>query len=188
MRNLADGLGFKVMALYNHVANKQQLLGLMLDVVAEEIDDPPDDMAPLAAIRSLAISMRTTLTEHPWVPDLWLQHMPGPARTANMERLLRLFDESGLSPVLAHHGFHAVTNHVIGYTIQDVGMTAMATSADPDDPMALAYEFLANTPAEVYPHTVAHLHQHLNEDVPSSYELVLDFILDGLVRLNTSTT
>ena len=30
MRKLADGLGYRVMALYNHVANKQELLALMV--------------------------------------------------------------------------------------------------------------------------------------------------------------
>ncbi len=46
--------------------------------------------------------------------------MPGPARNRLMEDLLRLLDQSGLSPDLAHHGFHAVNNHVIGYTLQEL--------------------------------------------------------------------
>ena len=45
MRRLAERLGFKVMALYNHVADKDELLALMVDAVAAEIDEPPDAAA-----------------------------------------------------------------------------------------------------------------------------------------------
>ncbi len=41
MRNLAQQLGYEVMSLYNHVANKDELMSLMVDAVAGEIDEPP---------------------------------------------------------------------------------------------------------------------------------------------------
>ena len=40
MRNLAQDLGVVPMALYKHVANKEELLDGMLDVVVGEIDPP----------------------------------------------------------------------------------------------------------------------------------------------------
>ncbi len=84
MRNLARSLGFEVMSLYNHVANKDELLSLMVDAVAAEIDEPSPGSEPLAAVRSVTISTHDVLVRHPWAPALWLRHLPGPARTQQM--------------------------------------------------------------------------------------------------------
>ncbi len=179
MRNLARTLGYEVMALYNHVANKDELLSLMVDAVAAEIDAPRLDAAPLDAVRALTISTYGVFVRHPWAPSLWLRYLPGPARTRQMDDLLALFAQSGLSPELAHHGFHAVTNHVLGYTLQQLGLNMG------DDPEARANEFLAGISETDHPHMVAHVRQHLAGDTSSSFELVLDLILDGLVRLDS---
>lgn len=179
MRNLARRLGFEVMSLYNHVANKDDLLALMLDAVAAEIDEPPPDEAPLAAIRAMTISTHDALVRHPWAPELWMRYLPGPARTRHMDALLRLFDASGLAPALAHHGFHAVSNHVLGYTLQQLGMDMGG-----DDPEARAREYVAGISEADHPHMVAHVRQHIDGDTSSSFELVLDLVLDGLVRLD----
>jgi AcrR family transcriptional regulator len=179
MRNLASRLGYEVMSLYNHVANKDELLALMVDAVAAEIEDAPADEAPLAAVRATAVSTHDVLVRHPWAPDLWQRHLPGPARNRLMEDLLHLLDESGLSPDLAHHGFHAVNNHVLGYTLQELGM-----ALGDDDPEARTQEYVASIDTGGFPHMVAHVRQHLEGDTASSFELVLDLILDGLVRLD----
>jgi AcrR family transcriptional regulator len=181
MRNLARRLGYEVMSLYNHVANKDELLALMVDAVATEIEDAPADAAPLAAVRATAVATHDVLVRHPWAPELWQRHLPGPARNRLMEDLLRLLGDSGLSPDLAHHGFHAINNHVLGYTLQQLGMAL----AD-DDPEAKAQEYLAGIDTGDFPHMVAHVRQHLDGDTASSFELVLDLILDGLVRLDES--
>ena len=181
MRHLARRLGYEVMSLYNHVANKDELLSLMVDAVASEIDEPPEGLEPLPAVRATAVSTHEVLVRHPWAPVLWQRHLPGPARTRVMDDLLRLLDQSGLSPDLAHHGFHAVNNHVLGYTLQELGMTLAE-----DDPEAKALEYVAGIDAETYPYMVAHVRQHLEGDTASSFELVLDLILDGLVRLDRS--
>ncbi len=179
MRNLARRLGYEVMSLYNHVAHKGELLGLMVDEVAAQIAAPPPGTPPLAAVRTMAVATRDVFVAHPWAPELWQRHVPGPARTRAMEELLRLLDESGLSPDVAHHGFHAVNNHVLGYTLQELGMTM-----GEEDPESSARKYLADIETGDYPHVAAHVRQHLEGDTASSFELVLDLILDGLVRLD----
>ncbi len=180
MRNLAERLGFGVMALYNHVANKHDLLGLMLDTVAAEIDLSDHGGPPLETVRLIAVSNRAMLVRHPWAASLWQQHMPGPARTDLMEQLLANLYGSGLTPDLAHHGFHAVSNHVVGYTLQELGMTLGI-----DDPEATARTYVESLSAEAFPHMIAHVQEHMEGRSGSSFELVLDLILDGLVRLDT---
>lgn len=182
MRRLAERLGFKVMALYNHVASKDDVLALMVDAVAAEIEAPPDVDEPLHAVKVFATATREAFVRHPWASELWQDYLPGPARTDHMETLLRTLDRSGLRAELAHHGFHAVNNHVLGYTLQE---RAMAFDMVDVDAQAKAHEFLAAMSTDSHPHTIAHVHQHLEGDTASSFELVLDLILDGLVRLNS---
>jgi AcrR family transcriptional regulator len=181
MRHLADRLDYKVMSLYNHVANKDELLTLMADEVASEIKEPVPGLDPLRAVRAIALAMREVLVQHPWAASAWPRYHPGPARTANMETLLRTLAERGRPEDLAHHGFHAVTNHVMGYTLQELEMAPAMTEGDPEK---LAADFLAGLSPEEHPHTRAHIQQHLDGDTASSFELVLDLILDGLVQLS----
>ncbi len=180
MRRLAERLGFKVMALYNHVANKDELLALMVDAVAGSIGPPSEDDDALEAVRAHAIATREVLVHHPWAPDLWLRFLPGPNRTDHMEHLLATFARSGLPPGVAHHGFHAVNNHVLGYTLQELAMDFIAADSDA---LATIDLFLASVAPDTHPHTVAHVHQHVDGHTGSSFELVLDLILDGLTRL-----
>ncbi len=44
MRGLAQELGVVPMALYKHVANKEELLDGMVDIVFGEIELPPEDL------------------------------------------------------------------------------------------------------------------------------------------------
>lgn len=195
MRNLAKQLGYEVMSLYNHITNKDELLALMVDEVSADIE--PADIEPagaqpesgeeaMAMIRAVAVSARCVLVAHPWATPLWQRVMPGPARIHVMEVLLRLFDEAGLRSDVAHFGFHAVINHVVGYTLQEQEM--MSNFDESDDLDRLAREFLAGVDATRFPYMVAHVEQHLAGDTGSSFELVLDLILDGLTRIDQHAT
>ena len=181
MRRLAERLDAGAMSLYNHVASKDELLALMVDGVAAEIAEPPPGTPPLEAVRRIAVATREVFVAHPWAPELWLRCAPGPLRTRAMEEHLRLFADSGLAPDLAHHGYHAVNNHVLGYTLQELGM-----SSGPEDLESKARAYLAVIDDGDFPHSAAHVREHLEGRTSSSFELVLDLILDGLVRLDRS--
>src|SRR5512132_2570295 len=67
MRKIAQELGVVPMALYKHVAGKDELLDGMIDVVAGEIDPPPTDGVEWkAAVRQRILSARRALVRHPW--------------------------------------------------------------------------------------------------------------------------
>lgn len=181
MRRLAERLGFKAMALYNHITGKQELLALMVDAVAAEVEPPDSELDALDAIRAHALSTRAAFVRHPWVPQQWQRHLPGPARRDHMEAQLRTLAASGLSPDVAHLGFHAVNNHVLGYTLQELAM-----EFDGSDPAAnsAAEAFIASMSHDSHPYTIAHVREHLRGETSSSFAQVLDLILDGLVRLD----
>ena len=175
MRTLAGRLGCAPMSLYNHVVDKDELLTAMLEAVADEIEPPEPDREPLDAIRVRAISTREALVRHPWAADLWQRSLPGPARTRLMEEMLAMLARTDLSPQVAHHGFHAINNHVLGYTLQELGMNMG------DDPAKTARDFQEEIAAD-FPLMAAHIQQHLDGDTSRTFELVLDLILEGLVR------
>jgi AcrR family transcriptional regulator len=182
MRSVASSLGFEVMSLYNHVANKDELLAAMLDTVIAEITPaPPGPWQP--SLRTAALSAHAVLIGHPWACDLWAKQAVGPARLAFMESLLAVLRTSGFGSDLAYHGYHAVLLHVIGFTQQQLSYTSgvLASRAD---------EFLAEFSATSYPHLAEHIGQHLDDGAHGTpgrdYEFVLDLILDGLARLKRS--
>ena len=51
MRRLARELGVEAMSLYNHVANKDEILDGIVEVIAGETELPPDGTEWKAAIR-----------------------------------------------------------------------------------------------------------------------------------------
>ena len=165
------------MSLYNHVANKDDLLDGMVDLVAADIAPPcgPDGWRP--AMRRSVVSAHDALRRHPWAGRMWTGRLPGPARLEHMESWLRTLNDSGLDPEAAHTGFHALTNHVIGFALQEADL---ALDAGPEFD-ARARSFLAGLPDGAYPHLVAHVHQHMRAGrVDDSFGFVLDLILDGL--------
>src|SRR4051812_7983562 len=79
MRTLAQELDVVPMALYKHVANKDELLDGMVDLVFAEVAFPTGADWK-TAMRERAISMRHALLRHRWAVGLMEARMrPGPA-------------------------------------------------------------------------------------------------------------
>src|SRR6266568_9123033 len=64
MRTLAQELGVVPMALYKHVANKEELLDGMVDIVFGEVEFPSSGADWKTAMRQRGISMRQALSRH----------------------------------------------------------------------------------------------------------------------------
>ena len=80
MRKLGEALGVEAMSLYNHVANKDELLDGMVDLVFGEIELPAGDGDWRTAMRQRAVSARQVLSRHRWAIGLMESRTsPGPA-------------------------------------------------------------------------------------------------------------
>ena len=180
MRKLARELGVEAMTLYYYVANKQDLLEGMTDLVAAEIELPAEDLDWKAATRSRATSAHAVLVRHHWATPLWMRVMIGPARMRYMDAALGVYRRAGLTPASTELAFHAVENHVVGYALQEVSFPLEA-----DDLAEAARGFLDKLPADDYPHLAEHIVQHLtHEEIESgSFEFGLEQLLDGIERL-----
>jgi len=180
MRKLARELGVEAMTLYYYVANKQDLLEGMSDLVAAEIELPAENLGWRSATRSRATSAHAALVRHHWVTPLWMSVMIGPARMRYMDSALGVYRRAGLTPASTELAFHAVENHVVGYALQEVSFPLEA-----DDLADAARGFLGNLPADEYPHLAEHVRQHLtHEEIEGgSFEFGLEQLLDGVERL-----
>ena len=183
MRRLAKELGVEAMSLYNHVANKGEILGGIIDLVAGEFDLPSDESDWKLAMRRNAISSRDVLLRHRWATSIWMSQGGGPARLRNGDWMLRTLREAGFSPELIYHAFHILESYVLGYTLQQLNFPYKG-----EELADLAAGFLEQIPVEEYPDLVEHIHQHIepHDEETSGFEMGLDLILDGLDRARTT--
>jgi AcrR family transcriptional regulator len=186
MRRLARELGVEAMSLYNHVANKDEILSGIVEIVANEVEMPPNRRNWKAEVRQSAISAHDAFVRHRWACPLMMRTTsPIPSRMRWMEWLLRTLREAGLSPNLTHHAYHALDSHITGFTLWQVSFPFETR----EELLDLAEDFLANIPADEYPYVIEHAEEHLAEpdpDEPNEFEFGLDLILDGLERMRDS--
>jgi AcrR family transcriptional regulator len=183
MRKLAQRLGFEAMSLYNHVANKDDLLDGILDLVLDESEPPSPAGAWDAAIRASAISVHAALRRHPWACGLLME--PGrirPARLRYMDLLLGRLREAGFSADTTYQAYHVLDGHIFGFSLWEASHTYTAEEFSGFE------ETLADTiTIDAYPYLHEHARQHFSEgahrDV-SAFEFGLDLIVDGLKTLH----
>ena len=120
MRKLAQELGVEAMSLYHHVANKDDILDGIVDVVFSEIDLPTNDIDWRAAMRQRAISARQALRRHPWATGLMeSRSTPGPATLRHHDAVLGILRNAGFSIELAAHAFSVLDSYVYGFALQE---------------------------------------------------------------------
>jgi AcrR family transcriptional regulator len=183
MRRLAKELGVEAMSLYNHVANKDEILGGIVEIVASEVEVPSDPANWKTSIRQSAISAHDAFIRHRWSCSL-MTSTPSvvPSRMRWMEGVLATLREAGFSPNLTHHAYHALDSHITGFTLWQVSFPFDTR----EELLDLAEDFLKLIPADEYPYVIEHAQEHLAEpdpDEPNEFEFGLDLILDGLERL-----
>ena len=109
MRKLAQALDVVPMALYRHVANKDELLNALVDVVIEEIDPPLEGAEWRKALRARILSARRALLRHPWASRLMeSRKTPTPIVLGYMDSMIGMFRTGGFSLDLTHHALHAM--------------------------------------------------------------------------------
>ena len=193
MRRLAQELGVVPMALYKHVANKEELLDGMVDALVSEIDPPVRDAAWRDAVRLRVLSARRVLLAHPWGrPVLESRTNKTPAVLGYMDSFIGMFLAGGFSVDLTHHVMHALGSRMWGFTQELFDDTA---GAGVDGSAALAPEAqtaMFREMAERYPNIlkVATASVHRDSvvgqgcDDQFEFEFALDLLLDGFERLH----
>ncbi|RZU74321.1 TetR family transcriptional regulator [Micromonospora kangleipakensis] len=185
MRKLSRELGVVPMALYKHVANKDELLDGMVDVVVGEIDPPDPDVDWKTAVRQRILSARRALLRHPWASRaIESRTTPTPVVLEYLDSMIGMFRAGGFSVDLTHHVMHALGSRALGFSQE---LFDEPQSPDPQVRAAGLREMSAR-----YPHLVevAARVDHDEESVVGpgcddqfEFEFALDLLLDGFDRL-----
>src|SRR5664279_3301709 len=118
MRKLGVELGVEAMSLYNHVANKADLLDGMIDIVFAEIELPTGETDWRAAMRRRAVSARDVLSRHRWATGLMESRTtPGPATLRHHDTVLGILRGAGFSIELAAHAYSALDSYIYGFCL-----------------------------------------------------------------------
>ncbi len=101
MRRVAERVGVAPMSLYTYVADRDELLDLMLDAVYAGMPRTDTAGAPWRArVRAIAAENRELYRAHPWAAQISTLRPPlGPGQTAKYEHELAAFDACGLDDV-----------------------------------------------------------------------------------------
>jgi AcrR family transcriptional regulator len=191
MRRLAERLGVVPMALYKHVANKDELLDGMVDALVGEIAPAAPGADWRTAVRARVLSARTVLLRHPWARRVLETRTHRTfAVLGYMDSTIGMFRAGGFSDELTHHVMHALGSRMWGFTqelFDDAGRPPDAPPAPvPDEAtlraLAAAFPNVAAIalPAEHDGGTVV----GSGCDDQAEFEFALDLMLDGFARLH----
>ncbi len=170
MRAVGTALGYEAMSLYKHVANKQELLDLVVDRVVGELETP-DGSAPWAErLRHIAGEWRRLALAHPHVFQL-LATGPPPSPSSLLPFLdanLGALREATGDDELAVSYFWTFLSYTTGALIAECAAIANAPSP-PEAP--------ATVDPDVFPHLAALRTELAAADFADGYERSIEILI-----------
>jgi AcrR family transcriptional regulator len=180
MRKLGQELRVEAMSLYKHVANKDEILDGIADLVMSDFEVPSGDVDWKTAVRRGAISAHQVLLDHPWASSL-IESRPnaGPARLRYLDALIGVLSAAGFSMPMVSRAVMALDSHTYGFVLQELAWPFAVENAP-----EVAATFARGLPEGEYPNLLAMAEMATTTPggVPVDFEFGLDLILDGLER------
>jgi AcrR family transcriptional regulator len=184
MRNVGKKLGVEAMSLYNHVANKEDILDGLVDIVFSEIAVPsPGEVDWKTAMRKRAISVREALNRHRWAVGLMEGRMnPGPASLRNHDAVMGCLREAGFSFRAAVHASSVMDAYIYGFALQEKNLP-FETPDQVSEVIKIQREHVPEMDDYPYLVEVATEMAKAGYDYATEFEFGIDLILDALERL-----
>ena len=181
MRRLAQELGVVPMALYKHVANKDELLDGMVDIVFGEIESPAIDDDWRSAMRRRAISAREALKRHSWAIGMMETRNPGSANLHNHNAVMGCLREAGFAFKTAIHAYTVQDAYIYGFAQQEKTL-GFQTPSDAGHAAQRRAEAIGAVDEYPYLAEIATKLSAAGYDTTVEFAWGLDLILDGLDR------
>jgi AcrR family transcriptional regulator len=185
MRNLAKELDVEAMSLYNHVANKDDLVDGMIELVFSEIEPPAAGRDWKAELRTRAVSTRAALLRHRWaVGEMEGRTNHGPSNLEVHDAVLGCLRAAGFSIEMTVHAMSVQDAYIYGFALQQTDMssqTAEDFATEAQRQMVAYADALA-----AYPNLVEVVGGYVAQagyDYDREFLFGLDVILNGLERL-----
>ena len=181
MRSLGERLGVEAMSLYNHVANKEDVLDGLVDIVFSEIEVLCEGKDWKSAMRRRALSAREVLGRHRWAIALMESRThPRPANLGHHDSVLRCLRQAGFSVAMAAHAYSLLDSYVYGFALEqaslpfDTGPEAAEMADVMMRQFAAGYPYLAEITTELV--------MKPGYSYAAEFEFGLNVVLDALER------
>jgi AcrR family transcriptional regulator len=182
MRRLGKALGIEAMSVYHHVANKEDLLDGMVDLIFGEIGLPEGEDWR-TAMRRRAVSAREVLARHRWAIGLLeTRSTPGAATLRHHDAVIGTLRRGGFSIPMTAHAYSLLDSYIYGFALQEKSLPFEGE----EQAAAMAEAILQTIPAEMFPHLSEFTREHVlgsGYDYGREFEFGLDLILESLERL-----
>ena len=186
IRSLAGELGVKPMSVYHYVANKDDILDGIVDIVFSEIALPTVGADWRTEMSRRAHSARRVLARHPWaIPLLESRTTPGPATLAHHDAVLGTLRAAGFSRALTAHAYAVLDAFVYGFAVQEASLPFEG----PDGVGQVAEPVIERMAAGQYPHMLDMATTYYTRpgyDFGNEFEFGLNLILDGLALASST--
>lgn len=180
MRTLAEMLEVTPMALYRHVASKDDLIDGMVDIVFGEVGVVAGGGDWKTAMRRRAVAVREAMARHRWAIGLMgSRRHPGPANLRHHDAVLGRLRAAGFSIEMAAHAYSLLDSYIYGSALTEVGLKLVATAEVAEVAETVRIPLSANE----YPNLVEFINERapmVGYDHGEKFEYGLDVILDGL--------
>lgn len=180
IRALAARLGVKPMAIYHHVANKEEILDAIVDAVYGEVYLPRVGGDWREELLRRSRSANEALGRHPWAVSLMETRVnPGPSNLANHEATLDVLLTAGFSLEATAHAYATLDAFVYGFALQEAALDSIGLHDSAD-------QLLAGMNLAGFPRMAQFASQHVMREgyaFSDSFEVGLALVLDGLATL-----
>ena len=182
MRGLAGILEVAPMALYRHVANREDLIDAMIDVVFSEVLLPTGGADWKSAMRERGLSMRDVLTRHRWAIGLMeSRRHPGGANLRYHDAVIGKLRSAGFDVAMVAHAYSLLDSYIYGFAMTQVRMPFET----PAEMSSMAEDMFEAFPLNEYPNLAEFVNDHVmtpGYQYVDEYEYGLDRVLDAIER------
>jgi AcrR family transcriptional regulator len=181
MARIANALECSTMALYRHIASKDELLALLADRVAADAPALPEDLDWRDGLRRWTQLQIEGILAHPWVLDLPLASAPlGPNRARWLDQGFALMRDLHLPTAEKGLILGLLSNHALAEARVQAELRQLTASPYAD--LGRIIDRLADI--DDYPHLRAALtgQSETDADAASGIELILDGVEARLRR------
>ena len=181
IRSLAEELGAKPMSVYHHVANKDEILDGIIDLVFEEIDLPGDGDWR-ARITARSHSARRVLRAHRWAIGLMeSRSSPGPATLQHHDAVIGTFRTAGFTVEQTAHAYALLDSYIYGFALQEASLPF-----EGPDPTEVTGQIMETFAGDELPHLTELATDYVSQpgyDFANEFDFGLELILDALAGM-----
>ncbi len=181
IRSLAQELGVKPMSVYHYVANKDEIIDGIVDVVFSEIELPSAEGDWHSEMRRRAASARDVLRRHRWAIGLLESRTsPGPATLRHHDAVIGTLRGAGFSAEMTAHAYALIDSYVYGFALQEASLPFEG----PESVGEVAEPIMELMSAGEYPNLVEMATSYYLKpgyDFGAEFEFGLSVILDALI-------